>query len=81
MQQIALGEARVALGAFAVELHALEADVFLRQRGGQQGNGLGEEAVEPLARVVLCDLEFFHGGHPALSELIFGYFTTREQEL
>ena len=60
---------------------ALEADVFLRQRGGQQGNSFGEEAVEPLARVVLCDLEFFHGGHPALSELVFGYFTTREQEL
>ena len=49
--------------------------------GGQQGNGFGEEAVEPLSRVVLCDLEFFHGGYPALSELVFGYFSTREREL
>ena len=64
MQKIALGKARIALGALAVELHALEADVFLRERGGQERDGFGEEAVEPLARVIFRDLEFFHGGHP-----------------
>ena len=50
----------IALGALSVQLDALETDVFLHQRLRQQGNGLGQKAVEPLPGVVLRDGELFH---------------------
>ena len=73
MQRISGGQARIALGALAVELDALEADVFLRQRGREQGNGLGQKAVEPLPGVILGDREFFHGSLD-VSDLILRLF-------
>ena len=51
-------------GARAVDLDALEADVLLRQRGGQQGNGLEQKAVEPLVGVIFLDGELSHGAAP-----------------
>ena len=44
LEPVALAQAVVALGAGSVDLDALEADVLLRQRGGQQGNGLAAES-------------------------------------
>ena len=44
----------------AVDFDPLEADVFLRQRGREQGNGLGQKAVEPLPGVVPADDKFLH---------------------
>ncbi|MFR4068496.1 MAG: hypothetical protein ACLT1T_06220 [Oscillospiraceae bacterium] len=58
MQRISGGQARIALGALAVELDALEADVFLRQRGREQGNGSKRSSRCP---ALLGDREFFHG--------------------
>ena len=56
-------EAHVALCALAVALDALEADIFLQQRFRQQGNGLADEAVEPLAGVIFAYLDLFHVTH------------------
>ena len=54
----------VALGAGSVDLDALEADVLLRQRGGQQGNGLEQKAVEPLVGVIFMDGKLSHNAAP-----------------
>ena len=53
MKHVTGCQTRVALGAFAVQLDSLEADIFLRQRSRQQGNGLDQKAIEPLAGVCL----------------------------
>ena len=63
MQYIPLDEAHVALGALAVALDALEADIFLQQRFRQQGNGFADEAVEPLTGVIFAYLDLFHVTH------------------
>ena len=55
LDEIALAETLVPRGARAVDLDALDAHVLLRQRRGEQGDRLGEKAVEPLARVVFSD--------------------------
>lgn len=48
LEHVAHVQPRIALDALAAELDALETDVFLHQRLRQQGNGLGQKAVEPL---------------------------------
>ena len=69
MQHIALLQARVALRAGVVALDTLEADILLRQRGGQQRNGLGQKAVEPLPGVIAADGQFFHGSVVSFAEI------------
>ena len=64
LEPVALAQAVVALGAGSVDLDALEADVLLRQRGGQQGNGLEQKAVETLVSVIFMDGELSHGAAP-----------------
>ena len=73
MQRVPGGQPRVALGAFAIQLDALEPDVFLCQRSGEQGNGLCQPPVEPLPGVILGDREFFHGSLD-VSDLILRLF-------
>ena len=63
MQHVPLDQAHVALGGLAVALDALEADIFLQQQFRQQGNGLADEAVEPLAGVIFAYLDLFHVTH------------------
>ena len=55
LQHVALVQTHVALGPFAVELDALEADVLLQQRFRQQRNGFSDKAVQPLTGVVFLD--------------------------
>ena len=69
LQHIALLQARVALRAGVVALDTLEADILLRQRGRQQRNGLGKEAVKPLPRVISADSQFFHGSVVSFAEI------------
>ena len=64
LEPVALAQAVVALGAGSVDLDALEADVLLRQRGGQQGNGLEQKAVEPLVGVIFMDGKLSHNAAP-----------------
>ena len=64
LEPVALAQAVVALSAGSVDLDALEADVLLRQRGGQQGNGLAEKAVEPLIGVIFLDGKLSHNAAP-----------------
>ena len=64
LEPVALAQAVVALGAGSVDLDALEADVLPRQRGGQQGNGLAEKAVEPLIGVIFLDGKLSHNAAP-----------------
>ena len=64
LEPVALAQAVVALGAGSVDLDALEADVLLRQRGGQQGNGLEQKAVEPLVGVIFLDGKLSHNAAP-----------------
>ena len=64
LEPVALAQTAVSFGAGSVDLDALEADVLLRQRGGQQGNGLAEKAVEPLIGVIFMDGELSHGAAP-----------------
>ena len=64
LEPVALAQAVVALGAGSVDLDALEADVLLRQRGGQQGNGLEQKAVEPLISVIFLDGKLSHNAAP-----------------
>ena len=49
---VALGEARVALRALPVELYALYAYVLLKQALRQQRHGFAHKPVETLVRVV-----------------------------
>ena len=69
LQHIALLQARVALRAGVVALDTLEADILLRQRGGQQRNGLCQKAVEPLPGVIAADGQFFHGSVVSFAEI------------
>ena len=64
LKRIALAEPGVPLGAASVVLDALLADVLLGQGGGQQGNGLAQEAVKPLPGVIFPDNQFFQGFAP-----------------
>ena len=57
---IARVQPRVAFGALAVELDALEADVFLQQRFRQKRHGFAHKTVETLARVVVPDGKLLH---------------------
>ena len=67
-------EAHVPLGALPVHLYPLEPDVLLGQRSGEQGQGLGQPAVQPLARVVLSDGKLLHGSvHPPPARNISPY--------
>ena len=54
----------VPVNALAVALDPLDADVFLSQRGGEQGNCLGKKPVQPLAGIVGTDGKFFHPRFP-----------------
>ena len=60
LEHVARVQPHIALDALAAELNALETDVFLHQRLRQQGNGLSDEAVEPLAGVIFAYLDLFH---------------------
>ena len=64
MEDIPLLEPHIPLGALAVDLHPLEADILLGQGRGQQGKGLPQEAVQPLSGVVFSDGELPHGRLP-----------------
>ena len=39
-------------GALSIDLYPFEPDVFLCQRGREEGQGFGDPAVQPLARVI-----------------------------
>ena len=60
LEHIALFQPGVPLRSCVVELDALDTDVFLGQRGGQQRHRLGQKTVQPLTGIVLFDFEFFH---------------------
>ena len=60
LDEIAFAQARVALGALAVDLDALEADIFLQQRRRQQRNRFGDEPVQALPDVIFADGKFLH---------------------
>ena len=60
LQHVALLQALVPLGAAAVDLHPLDADVLLRQRRRQQGQRLAQKPVQPLPR-----RRFFRWSAPA----------------
>ena len=80
LQRIAFAQTVVPLGARAVDLDALEADVLLRERGGQQGNGLEQKAVEPLAGVIFVDDELSHGAAPfARKNALRPFYDTHRQ--
>ncbi len=64
MQNIHRLEAGVPLGALAVDLHPLEADVLLQQGRGKEGQILGDKTVQTLPGVVFSDGELPHGGPP-----------------
>ena len=60
LEHIPLPQPHVPLGALAVHLHPLEADVLLGQGAGEQGEGLGQPAVQPLPGVVFSDGKLSH---------------------
>ena len=62
MQRVALLQALIPLGPGAVALDALEANVFLKQRRGQQGQTFGHKAVQPLTGIVFSDGDLPHEG-------------------
>ena len=62
LQHVALGQTVIPLRPRIVPLDALQADILLRQRRRQQGNGLGQKTVQPLPGVVFSDFQFLHGG-------------------
>ena len=55
LQNIPGGETVIPLGALAVALDALEADVFLQKGIRQQRHRLAHKAVQPLAGVILTN--------------------------
>ena len=77
LQQIPGLEPGVPLGALAVHLDALEADVFLQQALRQQGHRLGDETIQPLAGVVGIDTKFFHKKCP----LSLSFFCSIQQKI
>ena len=66
LEHIACRQPGVPLYPGAVALDAFDADIFLGQGGGQQGNGLGQEPIQALARVVGSDGQFLHCPFPML---------------
>ena len=77
LDDISGGKMGIALGALSVQLDALETDVFLHQRIGEQRHGLRNKTVKTLACVVLTDGKLFHGdlrnqikGEPILARTI-----------
>ena len=71
LQHVARAELLIPLGARTVDLDALQANVLLRKRGGEQGNGLAEKTVEPLIFVIFSDVKFPHGRHLRLHSARF----------
>ena len=71
MYRVAFGNVVIPLAALAVDLDALEADILLQQGLRQQGNGLADEAVQPLAGVIPADRQFFLE-KPSFPEPIIG---------
>ena len=78
MQRVAELQARVTPGALAVELDALETDIFLQQRFRQQGNGFPDKTVEPLAGVVFLDNQLFHDMSVRLKVFCFLHYTIQK---
>ena len=64
LQHVPVLEPHVPLGALAVDLHPLEANVLLGQGRRQQGKGLPQEAVQPLSCVIFSDGDLPHGRLP-----------------
>ena len=64
LQHVPHRQALIPLAALPVALDALDADVFLQEGGGKQGQGLGHKAVQPLSCVVFADGQFTHGEDP-----------------
>ena len=64
MKNIAGVEPNVPLGALAVDLDALEADILLQQGRGQQRQIFGDKAVQPLSGVVFSNGKFPQGDPP-----------------
>ena len=60
LQLVAHFQPGIPLGPLAVALDALQTDVFLGQRGRQQGNGLCQKPIQPLTGIILADGQFFH---------------------
>ena len=66
LEHIAHRQAGVPLGALSVELHPLEADVFLGQGSGEEGQGLAQPAVQTLPGVVFCHGKLSHWDLPVV---------------
>ena len=60
VQHVALGDARIAFCALAVELYALQPYVFLQQGFGQKRHRFAHEAVQPLPCVIFTNSQLFH---------------------
>ena len=74
-QHVPLRQPLVPLAALAVALHPLDADILLHKGRRQQGQSLGQKAVQPLARVVFSDGELSHGVPPGwLISLLYLHF-------
>ena len=58
----------VPLGASAIDLYPLEADIFLGKGGGEEGYCLAQPPVQPLSRVIFGDGEFFHSGFSSFAK-------------
>ena len=61
LDAVALGETVSGLGAFAVYLDALEAQVFVHHAAGKPRHGLFQKLVQALPAVVFCDIIFSQG--------------------
>ena len=61
LELVAHVQPHIPLRALSVDFHPLQADILLGQGGGQQGQGLGQPAVQPLPGVVFLDGKLFHG--------------------
>ena len=60
LHHVALGQPLVPLGAAAVDLDALDADVLLQQCRRQQRQRLGHKAIQPRAGVIFPDDQLPH---------------------
>ena len=63
LQGVPLGEPDIPAGALAVDLDPLEADVFLGQGCGEEGESFGQPAVQALPGVISADGKGFHRGN------------------
>ena len=68
LEQVPLDQTHVPLCPPAVELDPLETDVLLGQRGGEEGEGLGQPAVQALSSVVRSNDKFLHGASRSLPQ-------------